>query len=278
MNRYTIVNITRTLLLCIFISPIAFGQDEFETTISIEGEFQGKNLFIENPRSNDNYTFCVKSVEINGVPIFDGLNAANFEVKFADIGVRKGEKVTVVIYHDNSCQPKILNPEVLLPLSTFEIIDISCSTDGGFTWTTRNEDGALTFSIEQFRWHKWVTIGEVQGKGTAEEHTYNFKVHPHSGENKIRVIQIDHTGKKRKSKEVTFTNNTVGDIQFSPQKVTRTIEFRNAEGPIKTRYEIYDPYGILIKRGYGEKIDLQQLKKGVYYINYDNKNGTFIKK
>ena len=46
-----------------------------------------------------------------------------------------------------------------------------------------------------------------------------------------------------------------------------------------TLYEIYDQYGNIVKRGYGNSIDVSTLKKDMYYLNYDNKTGeTFIKR
>lgn len=54
--------------------------------------------------------------------------------------------------------------------STFVVADggISCTPDGTLTWTTTGESGKLTFTIEQYRWNKWVAIGEVDGLGTED--------------------------------------------------------------------------------------------------------------
>jgi hypothetical protein len=46
-----------------------------------------------------------------------------------------------------------------------------------------------------------------------------------------------------------------------------------------TRYEIFDMYGNVVLKGFGNEVDVQNLKKGTYYINYDNKTGDkFTKK
>ena len=43
-------------------------------------------------------------------------------------------------------------------------------------------------------------------------------------------------------------------------------------------YEIFDQFGNIVKRGYASTIDAANLTKGVYYLNYDNKMESFIKK
>jgi hypothetical protein len=43
-------------------------------------------------------------------------------------------------------------------------------------------------------------------------------------------------------------------------------------------YEIYDQYGNVVKKGSGNNVNVADLKKGLYYINYDNKTGEFTKK
>ena len=47
---------------------------------------------------------------------------------------------------------------------------------------------------------------------------------------------------------------------------------------IETMYEIYDQYGNIVKKGFGSKLDVSNLPKGGYFLNYDNKMGEFVKK
>ena len=98
-----------------------------------------------------------------------------------------GDPVIVKIKHKDDCKPRVLNPEVLKPKSTFVAKSVSLDKDGTFTWKTTDESGKLTFTVEQYRWNKWVKVGEVEGEGSPTEHTYQFKITPHSGENKVRV-------------------------------------------------------------------------------------------
>ena len=52
----------------------------------------------------------------------------------------------------------------------------------------------------------------------------------------------------------------------------------NLEFSNETLYEIYDTYGNLVKKGFGKAIDIVNLKKGLYYVNYDSSTGDVINK
>jgi hypothetical protein len=67
-------------------------------------------------------------------------------------------------------------------------------------------------------------------------------------------------------------------VVFAPQKVSKEINFACSDKSSETMFEIYDQYGNIVKRGYGNKIDCSNLPKGGYFLNYDNKMGEFIKK
>ena len=43
-------------------------------------------------------------------------------------------------------------------------------------------------------------------------------------------------------------------------------------------FEIYDQFGNIVKRGFAKNVDVSNLPKGAYYLNYDNKMGEFLKK
>jgi hypothetical protein len=245
--------------------------------LSVEGHYQGKNLFVQNPEDEDGFGFCVTRATVNGDPIADGIQSSAFEIDFSAFKVKIGDPVFIVLEHGMGCKPKILNPEVLLPKSTFIIQEIKCTPDGNLTWITTGESGKLPYVIEQFRWNKWVSIGEVDGLGTSGQNSYSFKVAAHSGENQVRVAQTDHTGKKKPSDPVKFTDPNVKEPILTPLKVKDKINFTAAGAPSETKYEIYDAYGNIVKKGVGSVVDCENLKKGAYYINYDNKNEKFIK-
>lgn len=243
-------------------------------TIVLEGHYQGKNIFVQNPFSEAGVGFCVYQVTVNDKVGTDELNSSAFEIDLGVYNLKVGDKVTVKILHKDGCSPLVLNPEVLKPKSTFNIVKQSVSADGTYTWTTTNETGELPFVVQQKRWNKWVRVGEVPGIGSPGEHTYTFKVIPHSGENTFRVVQTDMTKRPRVSENVSFADPGVAVVTWTYDKARKAIHLSTG-----SLYEIYDQYGNIVKRGYAAEIDVNTLNKGLYYLNYDNKMGeSFVKR
>ncbi len=245
--------------------------------IVLEGNYQGKNLYIQNPFAGSGVGFCVQEVRVNGNVTTDEIASSAFEIDFRNLQLKVGDKVEVKITHKDDCKPKVLNPEVLKPKSTFEVVSMSVDKDLTFKWTTKGETGKLAFTIEQFRWNKWVKVGEVEGNGTSGENNYSFKVAPHSGKNQFRVKQVDYTGQPKLSKTVDYMS-TAAEVTFSPAKVSKEIGFFAGTTPVETMFEIYDQFGNIVKKGFASTVDASNLAKGAYYLNYDNKMGEFIKK
>lgn len=246
----------------------------FAGNIVLEGNYQGKNLYVKNPFAGSGVGFCVFEVTVNGSVTTDEWNSSAFEIDLSIHDLDPGDQVVVVIKHKDDCGPvKVLNPEALNPKSTFKTESISVTNDGVMKWSSSDEAGVLTFIVEQFRWNKWVYVGEVEGKGrTGQTNAYSFQITPHSGENKFRVKQVDYTGVPRYSPEVKYTSSKA-PISFEPKKVEDAIDFT-----AETMFEVYDIHGNIVKKGYSNKIDASNLKKGLYYLNYDNSTEEFMKK
>lgn len=260
-----------TLVTVFFALLLATGVSAQQ--IVLEGNYQGKNLYVQNPFAGTGVGFCAYEVTINGDVTTDELQSSAFEIDFTNFQLNIGDPVLVKIRHKGDCHPKVLNPEVLKPRSTYEVVKMNISNDGVLSWTTKSETGKLDFIIEQYRWNKWIKVGEVGGRGTPEEHDYSFKIAPHHGENQFRVKQVDYSGRPRYSKAVKHIDPTIEEIMFAPAKVKKDITFTG-----ETLFEIYDAYGNIVKRGFGDKVNVETLKNGVYYLNYDNKTEKFIKK
>ncbi|MBI2258702.1 MAG: hypothetical protein HYU67_07360 [Flavobacteriia bacterium] len=260
------------LVFTLIINVVSFA------TLSIEGSYQGKNLYVQNPEDGDGFGFCATKVTVNGDVMPGGTSSSAFEIDFSLFNIEIGEPVFIVIEHNDGCKPKILNPEVLLPRSTFKVTQMLISPSGKLNWKTTNEQGKLPYIIEQYRWNKWVEVGEVQGKGKtgSGENAYEFQVIPHSGENIVRVAQIDHSGAKKCSQEVKF-QSTSAPVEKNPVKVKDVINFTSNGKPVETKYEIYDAYGNIVKKGFGSSVNCENLIKGAYYLNFDNKTEKFFK-
>ncbi|GAB4136493.1 MAG: hypothetical protein Fur0041_10990 [Bacteroidia bacterium] len=234
-------------------------------TLLIEGKYQNKNIYIQNAFNQNGVGFCAYEVRVNGNLTTDEVNSSAFEIDLRPFNLNSGDPVTIQIFHKEGCVPKVLNPEALKPRPTFSTKAITINNEGLLTWTTTGETGSLTFVVEQFRWNKWVYVGEVQGIGTAAEHTYSFKVSAHSGENRFRVKQVGFGKEVKYTPEVRYIPQNMQAMTFEQSSDSRTIKFSG-----ETLYEMYDIYGNIVLKGYGTKADITEFGKGIYYMCFDN--------
>lgn len=259
----------RTLLLSIgLLLTTIFVQAE---VVVISGIYQGKDLYVKNPVTSSGLGFCIFEVVVNGNITSDEVNSPAFAVDLAVWKLKQGDPVEIVLRLKEKCEVKIINPEVIYPNSTFEVASIELSPSGMLTWTTTKETASIAYVIEQFRWNRWVKVGEVNGIGTPGENTYQFQANLHSGNNTFRVYQLDYKG-QRASQEVKVLSE-IPEISIKNTRVSNTIEFSK-----ETDFEVYSEFGALVKSGRGESIDASKFFKGKYYINFDNKAGVVVEK
>jgi hypothetical protein len=260
----------KTLLTTLTVITTALSS--FGGVIVVEGKYQDKNLYIQNGYAGNGVGFCTYEVTINGRTTTDEVNSSAFEIDFTAYEIKPGTPVVVEIKHRDDCMPKVLNPEALKPKATFEVIDINIDKSGLLTWKTKNEMGSLPYVVEQFRWNKWIPVGEVQGTGKMDNNSYSFQTIAHSGENKFRVKQVGFGGTPKVSTNITYVS-TVGQPTYTITKDKADIKFSD-----ETLYEVYDAYGNVVKRGYGNDLSITTLTKGSYYLCYDNIMADFSKK
>ena len=248
-------------LLLVF---IVAGLRSYSGVIVIEGKYYSKNLFIQNGIVETGVGYCTYEVLVNGEVSTDEVNSSAFEVDFSQFQIKPGTTVTVEIRHKDGCRPKILNPEALKSQVAFDVVSMTISKNGILNWTTKNENGALPFIIEQFKWNKWVPVGEVEGVGTPETHEYSYVVAPNSGENKFRVKQTGFAAKSKCSLPIVYISASP-KVNFMKSENSDKILFSS-----ESMYEVYDDYGNILKKGYSKQFDITNLSKGNYILCYDN--------
>lgn len=208
--------------------------------------------------------------------MFGGCSFSVFEIDFFFFNIEIGELVFIVIEYSDGCKLKILNLEVLLLRSIFNVMLVMVIFGGKFIWFIINEQGKLFFIVEQYCWNKWVQVGEVFGKGMFGVNEYEFQVILYFGENIICVVQIDYFGIKCIFKEVKF-KLMVFVVEKNLVKVKDVINFMVNGLLVEMKYEVYDVYGNIVKKGVGLLVFCGNFLKGVYYINFDNKIEQFFK-
>ena len=266
-NKLSIDKMMKQSFLLIFLVFSFFVNAQ---NIELRGTYQGENLYVQNPFAASGVGFCVYEVTVNGMTTTDEINSNSFEIDLSVFGFYIGEQISVNVRCKEGCTARILNSEVLNPRATFEIE--SMKIDGqNLLWTTLHESGSMPFYVEQFRWNKWVTIAEVAGKGAPKQNSYQVALRLHSGENKIRIRQTDSRKNNKYSKEIT-TTSAIPPVTFKVEN-NQQIVFSQP-----TMYEVYDSYGRIVFKGYGDILNIVILDKARYYLNYDNKLDQFTKR
>ncbi|MBK9283128.1 MAG: hypothetical protein IPM51_02280 [Sphingobacteriaceae bacterium] len=243
----------------------------FSATLVVEGKYQNKNVFVQNAYSSNGVGFCAQEIKVNGKITTDETNSSAFEIDLASLQLKYGQNVTIEIIHQDGCMPKVLNLEDLKPKPTFEILTLNLNPSGLLKWSTKNEAGSLPYVVEQFKWNKWIPIGEVNGIGTPETHEYSFQVVMHSGENKYRLKQKGMNSITKYS-QVVSVRSAINKPSFAIPRHNNGIDFSSETG-----YEIYDAYGVVVKKGFGKFVKIDNLSKGGYYLCYDNTMTEFKK-
>lgn len=260
----------KNLFFVIFLTTITFNF--FASVLVVEGKFQSKNIYVQNAFGSNGVGYCATEIKVNGKITTDEVNSSAFEIDLAAMNIKPGQKVVIEISHKSDCMPVVLNPEVLKPRSTFEVVSMNINSAGILKWTAKNESGPLPYVIEQFKWNKWVYVGEVQGVGNPENHDYSFQISTHSGENKFRVKQVGLATTPKVSSAVII-NSTIDKPYFMITKDNKTIQYT-----IDTAFEVYDVFGTIVKKGFGKETSIENLVKGKYYLCYDNQVTEFDKK
>jgi hypothetical protein len=241
----------------------------FAGETKIDGIYFGKNMYVLNSSISNPEDYCISAVSVNGKNISTPVAAASFEIDFQAMGLKPGDKVNLLITTKGNCKPNIINPEVLSSYPSCEFVYTKADKNS-INWATKGENGELPFLIQQSKWNRWVTIGEVIGKGLPDSTAYTYQVKHLNGVNLYRVVQKDDHGRmvsspemssRSSNPEILFTNNKGNSITFSEE----------------TQFEIYDAAGLLIDSGVTTEVDISSLPKGDYHLAYANKT-ELIKK
>lgn len=257
-------------IICLFLLiPFLLAQQ-----LEVTGIYQGENVYVMNPFATDGVGFCVTEITVNSENTTDEIASSAFEIDLGGYGLKLGDPVKILIKYKDNCLPQVLNPEVLMPQSSFNVEKINLTKYGNLTWSTSGELGSLPFYVEQFKWNKWVKISTIPGKGTPGINNYSTNIIFTTGLNKIRIRQIDHSKKTRTSKIIEY-NNPKPAIKFSLDNIKKP---KKLIFSAKNNYEIYNYYGQIVKKGYSSTADISTLARGTYFLNYDNKTETFEKR
>ena len=274
-----LLKMKRFILTCLAaLLPLMFsfagndGNDDEERVIILEGSYQERNVYVINSVSSAGVGYCTYEVRVNGEVTTDNINSSAFEIDLTQYQFAVGSPIFIEIRYREGCSPKVVNPNVILPKPSFHCESVELQSDGLLKWKTTNEQGALPFIVQQFKWSKWINVGEVQGKGTAGPNDYNFQLDLVSGQNKVRVIQKGFNGEKLVS-PVGAAESEITRVSWDYDRRGQTVNFSR-----ETAYELYDRFGRLKKRGFGQAMDVSNMEAESYWLSYDSMTDPFEKR
>lgn len=232
--------------------------------LTVEGNYQGKNLYVQNPYNDATETYCVTEVFVNDQSLSANINSGAFEIKLNELGLEIGAPVKVQIIHSEGCKPKILNNDLTHVNRTIRIEPASLK-NGQFRWKDNPE--LRSYRIEQYRWNKWIEV-DVVISNPDDEGYYSATLNDdlHSGTNTFRIAADNGNGVR------AFSNNLIAQgsaeaVTYEMLKSERLLQFSS-----ETQYELYNELGERVLTGKSIQIDLAGLSSGDYYLNFDNYN------
>lgn len=258
----------RLILLTLFVAASFASQ---AGVYVYNGVYQGKDLYVKNPFAGDGVGFCVFEVKVNGEVTSDEVNSSAFAIDLELYKLSIGSPVEVIIRTKEDCEPNVINLHVIAATSTYALEDIALKDNNTLTWTTSNETSDLPYTIEQFKWNKWVEVGAVQGGGDKSKNEYVAEVCTHKGENTFRIRQDDASGMHYSEKFVVDVKRA--EVYVTSPKIYDKIAFSE-----KTDFEVFDEYGIVVAKGRAAEIDCSKWTPGNYYLNFGGQFGQQIKK
>ena len=264
----------KKLFFAIFILTVFRGMASAPAEFVLEGHYYGDNLYVKNIYTESTKSYAITEVTVNGKKIPSAINAHAFEIPFADMGIQEGDPVTVKVKYNGDKKPHVINPEVLKPKGGCVFAQQpKVDKSRAIQWTTKNENYALPFLIEQFKWNRWVKVGEVMGTGKPGDNKYSFSPAYTTGMNVFRIRQVSPRGDEYVSAECKFKSPNP-EITAVVDKSGNAINL-SAE----SCYELYNQAGDLVTSGKGLVVDISKLEKNkIYWLSYDIKTIQFVKK
>jgi len=262
----------KTILFIIFFNFIfitVYSKSDFKEMI-ITGNYLGKNIYVVNPSQND--TYSVQSIFINGISTSDEIRSNAIEVNLSNFEI--GTQITLRLLYDSSIgTPVIFNPHDISSKKQIQFINISVDRRNAIlTWEVDGDSIEQDIELEHYRWDNWTTIAVISPSDVSTFPKFELAFESHSGKNLFRLKYIDNDGYNHFSDNIRYTSRTPA-INLLSDRVKTTLDFSDI-----TQYEILDMTGNILLYGKDVSVDINELDKGKYLVNFDNKTTEFIKR
>ena len=235
----------------------------------LTGVYQGKNLYVQNPLSEDRSRYCTQEVYVNDRIVTSNprTSAYTIDLSFLDYEA----SVIIRITHMDNCEPKIINPQAIRIKGGFAFL-VAQADRNSIRWSTRAEKPGARFFLERFQMGEWTTLETFDAKGDAEANSYSIAADHFSGNNRYRIRYLGPDGTSTTSSEFVFRSDSQ-PVTFYPVRVLDRITLSRS-----TEWEVLDANSKRVLIGRGQYIDVLDLESGLYYLVIDNRRERFFKK
>lgn len=257
------------------------GQDKGNLNVLVfSGNYQGNNVIVHNPFDPCGVGFSIKRIEINGLLVPQNVYSSAFEIDLTgQTGLQLSDSVDITFWYADGAPPKLVGGSGFTPILNEEFLTLEISSKGLLTFCTQMKTSEQALYVEQYRWNKWIRVGELLAGIEGEDNIdcYQFQTHLVYGDNMFRVTTAcDH---------YNYCADGYGNISpvvkiLSEKSPVNILKSKEDEIVLNepSMYEVFDTYGVLVKKGIAKEGFFDDLPTGLYYLNYDITTGVVYTK
>ncbi|MGI9543915.1 MAG: hypothetical protein ACR2MX_11690 [Cyclobacteriaceae bacterium] len=282
------MGIVRLIFLCVIFlqSSACFGAE-----LVLVGNYQGKNLYVQNPLLPDGTAYSSSEVYVNQDFLMHAPKASVFIIDLSHLEL--DQKVEVKILHEEDTPPKIVNAHVIRNLVIYEESSYASRPDVfrwakadtvTLRWSVYNQKQGGLFVVERGIEKDWEAIDSLK---ITEATLYRFPISHTSGNNQYRIKLIDRDGYVSWSDSFNFLHKSgvqefypakskpefdhLTGVSYYPKKAQRAIRLSK-----EAAYEVWSDDEKLLE-GYGALVIIKNLSPGDYFIKIGEHKGAFTK-
>ena len=257
----------KNIFLYVVLSCIIFSTTAQDITLS--GVYRGKDIYVQNPYLAAESNFCIIYISVNEQIVIEAPATSAVKIDLSAFAI--DAPVAILVHHNGSCLPKILNPEVLNAGSVFKFIQITAD-DASISWVTTGEmPGDGSYELVKLKIDGWVPITTVRGKGNLDNNQYSLGIEHYSGDNRFK-LKYTYNDIETVSEEFEFYSD-LDPITYYPEgDVYNMISLSRV-----TDYVIKNYAGEILLQGVGQDINVEPLPYGEFTLILESRQETFFR-
>ncbi len=256
------------LLNTLFMFIAGISQAIIAEEFTFKGVYQGKNIYVQNPLSDDRKNFCTKAVYVNDLLVVNNPKTSAYEVDLSYLSIN--EPLLIKIIHSGGCVPKVINPQVIRAKNKFQFLSVYVDSSV-IRWITKSEVENGKYFLEQYISDKWVIIDMQEAIHDNNTNQYQTIPKHERGLNRYRIKYVTEEDVFYSQVQQFYAKNS--PVTVMPDTAQEKIVLSR-----ETDYEILDAEGNQVAQGKAKEIDLVHLSAGLYYLNIENRTEKIIKK